>query len=170
MTKHNDNHAESVAKVAGLIKGIKVAMLTTITDDGVLRSRPMATLDRPFDGELWFFTEAGAPKVSEIEREHEVNLGYADPSDNRYVSVSGRAQLVHDSKKIEALWSPGMKAFFPKGKEDPNLALLRIDVDSVEYWSSPSGAVVKLVGFAKALLTGKRYDEELADHEKLEIK
>ena len=150
----NENDVQKLAK---LIKGIKVAMLTTQEADGTLRSRPMATQDAEFDGTLWFFTQASSHKVDEIDREHNVNVSYADESDNRYVSVSGRARLVRDRAKIDELWSPILKAWFPKGKDDPEIALLRVDVEKAEYWDAPSSTLVKLVGFAKAMVTGQPY-------------
>jgi len=146
-----------IAKLAKLVKGIKVAMLTTQEGDGTLRSRPMATQEAEFDGTLWFFTEASSHKVDEIDREHNVNLSYADESDNRYVSVSGRARLVRERAKIDELWSPILKAWFPRGKEDPEIVLLRVDVEKAEYWDAPSSTLVKLVGFAKAMVTGQPY-------------
>jgi general stress protein 26 len=152
---------DDVKKLAKLIKGIRVAMLTTEDDDGTLRSRPMETQNTEFDGTLWFFTEAGSHKVDEINRrEHQVNLSYADPDGNRYVSVSGVATLVRDRAKIDELWSPALKAWFPKGKDDPDVALLKVDVEKAEYWDAPSSTIVKLAGFTKALLTGRKYHPE----------
>jgi general stress protein 26 len=148
---------QNVKKLGELIKGVKVAMLTTVAKDGSLRSRPMVTQDAEFDGTLWFFTQAHAPKVSEVEREESVNVSYADPDNQRYVSVSGSARLVRDPKKVKELWSAPLRAWFPKGPEDPELALLRVDVDKAEYWDSPSGTMVHLAGFVKAVATGKPY-------------
>jgi general stress protein 26 len=158
---------EAVAKLSELIKDIRIAMLTTQAPDGSLRGRPMATQDAPFDGELWFFTGAGSPKVDEIEEEHHVHLSYASPEDNRYVSVSGRASVVRDRNKAEELWSPAMKAWFPDGLDDPDLALLRVQVEGAEYWDSPSSTMVHVVGFVKAVTTGQRYQP--GENEKLEF-
>jgi general stress protein 26 len=155
-----DNQAgrdESVKKIGELIKDIEFAMLTTVEEDGTLRSRPMATQQVEFDGDLWFFTQANSPKVDEVEREHEVNVSYASPDDQRYVSVSGRAQLVRDPEKIKELWNPAYKAWFPEGLDDPELALLKINVKQAEYWESSSSAVVHLFGLAKAAVTGQEY-------------
>ena len=98
-----------------------------------------------------------------------MNVSYANPEDQRYVSVSGMASTMTDRGKMEELWSPLHKAWFPKGLDDPNIALLRIDVDRAEYWDAPSSAVVQLFGFAKAMLTGKRYGEEGVDHEQVKL-
>jgi general stress protein 26 len=148
---------DDVKKLAKLIKGIRVAMLTTRDDDGTLRARPMQTQEQEFDGTLWFFTPASSHKVIEVDHEHQVNLSYADPGDNRYISVSGTATLVRDRAKIDELWTPVLKAWFPQGKDDPDVALLKVDVAKAEYWDSPSSTLVKLVGFTKAVLTGQQY-------------
>jgi general stress protein 26 len=146
---------EGIQKLSKLIKGIKFAMLTTSDDNGVLRSRPMATQESEFDGTLWFFTRQDTPKVDEIKKDHHVNVSYADPDKNRYVSVSGMAQLVKNKDIIRDLWNPLYHAWFPDGLDDPQLALLKINVDHAEYWDSPSSRMVQVAGFIKAIATGK---------------
>lgn len=166
-----DNEAErneNLRKLGEMIKDIEFAMLTTTEADGLLRSRPMATQQVDFDGDLYFFTQASSPKVDEVEREHNVNVSYAKPDDQRYVSVSGKARLVRDRAKIEELWNPALKAWFPKGLDDPELALLKVSVEQAEYWDGPSSAVVYLVGLAKAMVTGQPYHP--GDNEKLNLK
>ena len=154
----SDQEKEDPTKKLGeLIKDIKYAMLTTIDDDGSLRSRPMATQNHGFDGDLWFFTHTSSAKVSEINHDQHVNVSYAHPSDQSYVSVSGKARLICDTKKNEEFWTPAMKAWFPKGPEDPETALLKIAVDKAEYWDSASSAVVHMIGFVKAVVTGTPY-------------
>lgn len=163
------SHSENTEKLGKLIKDVRVAMLTTADTDGTLRSRPMATQNSEFNGELWFFTGLDSAKVHEIGKDHHVNVSYAAPSDNVYVSVSGMARIVQDKAKMKELWSPIHKAWFPKGLEDPNLGLLQVDVDKAEYWDAPSSTVVQLFGFTKAILTGKPYGEEGVDHKKLNL-
>src|SRR5690242_12096343 len=90
------NPRPDVQKLGELIKGIQYAMLTTQDEQGFLRSRPMATEEISFDGDLWFFTDAETPKVSEILQNNQVNVSYADPDSDRFVSVSGRAEVVRD--------------------------------------------------------------------------
>jgi len=150
--------SNDIKKLAELIKDIKIAMLTTVEADGRLRSRPMATQNKPFDGTLWFFTEINSGKVSEIQRDHQVNISYADTDSQKYVSVSGVANVVQDRAKAEEFWSPVYKAWFPDGLDDPSLALLKVDVTQAEYWEAPHGAVVRLVGFLKAVTTGQKYE------------
>src|SRR3954470_2266389 len=96
MASSSSSGNKSVQKIASLIKDIRFAMLTTVCPDGSLRSRPMATQRDEFDGVLWFFTSANEPKVREIQSDAHVNVSYADPDKNNYVSLSGRATLVRD--------------------------------------------------------------------------
>jgi general stress protein 26 len=145
---------ESVKKLAELIKDIRFAMITTI-DSGVLRSRPMATQDTEFDGELWFFTSSKSHKMSEIAADPRVNVAYSNPEKNDYVSVSGTAEMVTDRSKMEELWNPAYKAWFPEGLDDPNVCLLKITVDQAEFWDAPSSTIVHIAGFIKASVTGK---------------
>ncbi len=137
------------------IKDVRIAMLTTVEPNGELRSRPMGTQDLKaiaFDGDLWFFTRASAPKVGEVEQHQQVSVSYANPSDNLYVSVSGNAELVRDSKKIKDLWNPIYKAWFPDGLDDPELALLQVHVKNAEYWDAPAGKMGLLYSVTKGLL------------------
>ena len=131
-------------KLRKLVKGARVAMLTTVAPDGALRSRPMAALKGPLGEELWFFTRASAPKADEIRDNDHVNVAFADAESNRYLSVSGRASVVKDAARIAELWSGRLKAWFPDGKKDPDLALLRVRVDRAEYWDSKKAGMVQL--------------------------
>jgi general stress protein 26 len=59
---------------------------------------------------------------------------------------------------MEELWNPILKAWFPKGLDDPNIILLKVSVEAAEYWDSTSSTIVQVAGFIKALVTGARAD------------
>lgn len=139
------------------LKDVRVAMLTTLDESGSLRSRPMYTQQAEFGGELWFFTSDASGKVAEIEQDSDVNLAYAEPKDSLYVSVSGKAEVVHDRDKIEELWNPALNAWFKGGKDDPHIALLRVKVTEAEYWDDSRSKMSQLLGMAKAAVTGDTY-------------
>lgn len=162
------SHAEQVEKLNEMIRDINIAMLTTEEADGTLRSRPMGTQQVDFDGDLWFFTRIDAAKVDEVRRERHVNVSYADDDSQRYVSVSGTAKVMRDQKKINELWNPMAKIWFPDGKEDPSLALLKVHVTQAEYWDAASNRMVQLAKLAKGLITGDGA-EELGDNQKLAL-
>ncbi|BDU16040.1 pyridoxamine 5'-phosphate oxidase family protein [Lysobacter auxotrophicus] len=144
----------NVKRIGELLKKIDIAMLTTTGEGGFLMSRPLSTQDARFDGRrVWFFTETDSPKVAEIRRNPKVNLAYASKGKNVYISMTGTARVNRDREMIEELWNDAMKAFFPKGKNDPNLTLLEVDVHSVEYWDGPGSWIGKAVSFIIARVT-----------------
>lgn len=155
---YESNRAESVRKLDELIRGIRVAMLVTRSGDGSLRARPMAAQEGPFDGTVWFLTAQHSTKVDELVRNPEVGVVYADASGHRHVSLSGRAAFVRDAAKARELWSPLYREWFPKGLEDPELALLRIEVARAEYWDSPG--MLGMVGKLFAGFTGEIHEPE----------
>ena len=151
----NNEQNDNLQKLIDKIKDIDIAMMTTADDDGSLRSRPMRNMQIKEDGIIWFFTGYESAKSHELKNDSHVNLSYADPSNNLYVSVSGRASLSRDKAKIDELWNPAMKAWFPEGKDDPNVGLIKVTIDKAEYWDSPNSAVVHLYGVVKAAITGE---------------
>ena len=158
------NREESIKKIQELTEGIDFCMLTTM-DNGDLRSRPMSTQE--FDGDLWFFTSDNTHKIEEIEKDNRVNAAYSNPDDNVYLSISGRAEVVKDRAKIEELWSPVLKAWFPEGLDDPHLCLLKIQVEQAEYWDAPNSTIVQLFGMVKAIATGQEAD--YGENKKIEL-
>ena len=153
-------------KLGELIKDMRIAMLTTVEADGTLHTRPLATLRYANDGELWFFTSLDSAKVHEIEEDRHASVTYSDMEQNIYVAVSGTADIVRDRNKAEELWSPMAKAWFPKGLDDPQLALLRVKIARAEYWDSP-GRAAYLLGVAKATVTGRR--TEMGENRKMTL-
>jgi general stress protein 26 len=166
MSQHTARE-EDIARLRELIKGIKFAMLTTVEEDGSLHSRPMTVQETEFDGDMWFFTEADAPKVDEIQHDHQVNVALAAPDDQRYISLSGTARLVRDVRKQRELWSEPNKIWFPNGPEDPNLALLKVSVTRAEYWESGSNRVGRMIDFARAMITGDQ--RQVGENKKLDL-
>jgi general stress protein 26 len=154
-------------KVADKIKDIKTAMLVSLESDGCLRSRPMQLLQ--INGnDLLFLTGYQSGLSHEITHDSHVNLSFADESKMIFVSLSGKAAVSKEAALIDELWQEPYRAWFPEGKDDPNIAVLRVSVDHAEYWDSPTSPVVHAIGFAKAMLTGQKADP--GDHEKLDIK
>lgn len=144
---HTDLH-----RLGELVEDIEVAMMTTRAADGSLVSRPLQTLELDENGELIFFTAAESRKVDELTEDATVNLAYADPGERRYVSVRGRARMDRDDDTIRELWSPAQKIFFPEGKDDPNLMVLRVRVQDASYWEAAGNFVARAFDFARGML------------------
>lgn len=133
-----------IEKLNELISGIDIAMFTSVHATGHLHSRPMATQAVSDNGFLWFFARQHSSKIDEIRNVHEVNVSYSDPANMRFVSVSGPCELVRSRPMANALWKPDYKRWFPNGVEDPDLILLKVTVNTAEYWDSTAGRMRSL--------------------------
>jgi general stress protein 26 len=156
-------HQDIYAALWKKIRPIKFAMLTCRDSSGDLTSRPMTTLQHEFEGKLWFFTSKDAPVINALSRDGGVNVSYAEPKDDVYVSLSGIASIDHDRARREELWSVMVKAWFPGGIDDPQLVLLRIDLHSAEYWDVKESRAVQLFKLTRAVVSGER-PEHLGQH------
>ncbi|HEY9631433.1 MAG TPA: pyridoxamine 5'-phosphate oxidase family protein [Coleofasciculaceae cyanobacterium] len=154
MTTANIN--DQVTKLRELVKEIDFCMLTTIAESGSLHSRPMSVNgEMEANGDLWFFTYADTAKVTEIDQVDQVNVSFSDPAKQRYVSLSGTAHTIRDRAKMQELWKPELKAWFPHELDEPEIALLKVTVETAEYWDAPASWVAKTIGFIKAATTGQ---------------
>lgn len=152
--QHTLNSLE-LEKLRDKIKDIRIAMLTTLEQDGEFHTRPMATHEMDEDGTMWFFTYDNSNKVAEVEEDRRVSVAFADPGSEVYVATKGTAEVVKDRAKIDELWSDVLKTWFPNGKDDPHIALLKVRIHAGEYWDRPGGKMVKLFEMAKGALTGE---------------
>ena len=148
--------SHDVSKLVEKIKDIRIAMMTTIENGQELHSRPMYTNVPDDDGTLWLFTEQDSSKVQEVKEDRHINLGYSKPEDNLYVAITGTAQVVSDRAKIKELWSEGLRAWFPNGSDDPNIALLKVTINRGEFWDTPNATLLRAYAYVKAVITGER--------------
>lgn len=168
-SNHEQNYRELSGKegqdkIAALIKGIHIAMMMTVAPDGTIHSRPMAVQQKPFDGTLWFLTRSTSEKVNEIRQDQHVTLSFAEPSDSKYLVLRGKASVSQDRSKIKELWNPMYKAWFPKGEDDPEIAVLRVQVSDADFWEASSSKIVMMARYAAAAMTGGRVSVGEAGH------
>lgn len=165
-----DDNTESQRKLWDLIKDIRFAMFTTRRGDADLHSHPMTTQNSRLDEDanLWFFMSRSSETVADLAADPHVNVVYADPGADRYVSISGSAAVVDDIEKKLALWSNLVAAWFPKGVDDPDLALVRVRIRQAAYWDVTSSKLVQLIKMAKAAVTGKP-PENLGEHREIRL-
>ncbi len=150
---------EPDAKLKELLADFTTAMLVTRAPAGELRSRPMVIADVEDDGSIWLMTQRHSPKMDEVAQDHDVNLSLQ--SDLQFVSISGRAMPVDDRSKIDELWDESWKTWFPGGRDDPELTLLRIHILRGEYWDNSGLSGIKyLIEAGRAYLSGTTPDVE----------
>jgi general stress protein 26 len=161
-------HQQAYAELWKKIRPIKFAMLTCRDASGDLTSRPMTTIQDDFAGALWFFTSKSAPVIAAHDRDGAVNLAYAEPKDDLYVSLAGTASIDLDRERRASLWNVMVKAWFPGGIDDPDLVLLRVDVHTAEYWDVKESKAVQMFKLTRAILAGER-PQKLGEHSTLAL-
>jgi general stress protein 26 len=114
------------------------------------------------DDILWFLSDTNTEKVSALQTERHVNVSFADPALQRYVSITGVCQLVRDYERAKSLWSPLHERWFPKGLDDPDLILLKVHVLEAEYWDSSENRMVGVSGFGERARQGAMVHETVA--------
>jgi len=149
MTNPTSDDREAIEKVRELIKGIETAMLTTVSEEGLV-SRPMKTQEMDSDGSLWFLTQKDSGKFHELLRNRQVNVAYAGKS---FVSIRGTAELVEDVEKLKQFWNPMYKELLETTYDDPNLVLIKVNAETAEYWDS--GNKFQMAKFMLRRLMGK---------------
>ena len=154
----NLQNEEALKKFRKLINEINVCMFITNNQEND-HTRPMYTVDVDENGALWFFTDVRSIKVEEVSQEHTVHIVYAHPGKESYLDIWGRASVQTDRQVIKNKWSPVIKAWFPKGVEDPNIALLQVQPKNIHYWNAETGKMVAILKTAASIVTGKRLAE-----------
>ena len=152
-----------------LIKDIKFGMLTHRHSNGMMHSSPLTTQNKSLDenSTLYFFISRKSELASALGQDANVNVSYAHPGKDSYVSVSGKAVIAEDQAKKEELWSSFAKAWFPGGVNDPDLALLEVGIHKAEYWDVTESKMVQLAKMATAAVTGKQ--PQLGEHKELNL-
>ncbi len=97
-----------------------------------------------------------------------VNVSYADTGEDSYVSLAGRASLVEDQAKKEALFNTQAKAWFPQGATDPNLGLLAVRIEHAEYWDAKDSQMVQIFKMMKSAVTGQP-PKDMTEHRTLDM-
>lgn len=144
-----DTTSENFKKLYRMIRDVKFTMLTTVSRDGSIHSRPMLPQDFDkveFNGTLWFFSKKNSLKNYAIENDQHVNLTFTNQEKKHYVSISGRATISEDKDLMKRLWNPVLNNWFSQGLDDPHLSLIGVSVDTAEVWDSPSGDMIQLTG------------------------
>lgn len=147
---------DEIAKVAALIKDAEIAMITTLSADNRLVSRPMTVQEAEFDGDLWFIFSEDSEQAADIRDDAEVNVSLQ--SKGTWISVAGTARIVHDDAKLREFWSAGVDAWFPEGPDSPGIALLKVEGESAQYWTAKAGPVRTLVELVKSRVRDTRPD------------
>ncbi len=115
-------------------------MLTTVSPEGVLHSRPMMVAAR--EGSTLSFLSLLSSDVTDETRSFE-HANASFQSNLLYVSLSGPTRLVRDREAIHEVWSDSASTWFPNGPDDPELVRIDLDGRSADIWDLRGAAGLK---------------------------
>lgn len=142
-------------KALDLLAEFETAMLVTRGVDGDFDARPMQTAAVDQDGTIWFITGRSTRKVDDVARDPRVAVVCQDG--RRYLSLRGSARAVADPARVRQLWKEPYRVWFPQGVDDPDVTLLAVQPQDVEYWDNAGlNGVRYLVKAARAYVAGER--------------
>ena len=151
-----------------LVKDFDTVMLVTKDAGGKLRARPMSVAELRPDADAYFATSADSPKIDEIEADPEAMITFQ--SGSQFAAISGTARVMRDRALIDRLWSESWRAWFPGGKDDPALCLLKIEAREGEYWDNSGLKGVRyLFDGVKAIFQGEKHDVHAGQHAKVRL-
>jgi general stress protein 26 len=153
-----NGNQRAVPAMRRLLDGMSIGMLTTSGADGKSRGRPMLLQEVDQTGHIWLMTDRGSGKTEDIAENPAINLSVVSRRQDRFVSISGVATMRRDERKIHELWKASYRAWYPRGRTDPSLVLLEVEVSHIDYWLVPTSRLVRLLNAFKALATRRRYE------------
>lgn len=163
-TENTNQHEKALSVLKDILKDTDVIMLTTVSQDGNIVSRPMQTQEIEFDGDLWFITRKDTTKYTEIKTNPNVNVTVVGDS---YASISGKASFVDDIERKKEFWNKIYEKMFDVSYDDPNLVLIKVEAKHAEYWEtgnmtkSVTNFFKKVVGNEDSVEAGKNTNETL---------
>ena len=146
---------DQINTISAKIKDVRFGMFTTFDAEHVLTSRPLTTQQLDNEGNLWFFASDEAAFMLDLPQHPGVNISYSAPERNLYLSISGRAYVLKDRAKARELWRPMTRSWFPGGLDDPHLALIRVRIQTAEYWDAGASKMKQLFELARAAIGGR---------------
>lgn len=158
------------AKLWELIKDIKFGMLAHRHADEGLHAHPLTTQNGGEDqgSTLYFFVPLSGEIATRVRVDDSVNVSYADPGRDSYVSISGRATVRRDEALAERLWTKMAEAWFPQGPRDPELAILAVEIHEAEFWDVTDSKMVQLFKMARAAATGHP-PKDMGEHREIRM-
>lgn len=140
-------------KVYELLQQYDNVMLVTHATGNRLDARPMNVARVDPNCDLWFLTRVD-DKVRELQAIPEAQV-VAQHEDDSWLSLAGHVDVLDDRELVEQLWKEPYRAWFPDGKDDPNLRILAFRAEHGEYWDQRGVNKVEYgLKTAKAYITG----------------
>jgi general stress protein 26 len=139
MTDKTNSRDEAEAKLWAEIKHGRIGMLALA--DEPRRFQPMSAIAEPDERIIWFFTRLDTDLARAVTGADEAIFIVQSKDGDLQACLVGELDLLRDEGRIDRYWNPMIAAWFPDGKDDPKLALLRFTISGAEVWRTTTGLI-----------------------------
>jgi len=154
-TIKNLTQQQAIEKFQDLVKHEPICLFTTSLTQIPLRTRPMSVQKVCDQGNFWFISSSESDKNDEISNDPNVQLFFSNTSNYEFLTVNGKASITRDRAKIDELWNDIAKAWFPEGKDDPRVTIIKVTPEEGFYWDTKDGKLVSMIKILASAATGK---------------
>lgn len=159
MSKENLQGSEALTKLRELVDKIDIGMLCTYPgDDGYVHSVPMSRQEIDEQGNIWYLFSANSETYKNLQRDKKISILFAHVGDYNFLSINGIATISRDEARIDKYWNKFVEAWFEKGKDDPNIRVLKVNVEDAQYWDNKTNKLFTLIKVAASAISGSKLD------------
>ena len=139
----------TLADLSKKMAKLDFTMMATRSHDGALTARPMSNNgDVKYEGDSFFFADAGSRKVADLRADPHVTLTYTGAvgmlgRPPLFVVVEGRASLIEDKAAFADHWTKDLDRYFPEGIDTPGVVMIQVSAGAIRYWDgSDEGTII----------------------------
>jgi general stress protein 26 len=145
----------AIDKFKEIVKHEQTCLFSTNLGNVPQTTRPMGVQKVCDQGNFWFMSAADSDKNQEIKADSRVQLYICNTKNYEFLSVYGHATISRDKDKINEFWSDIHKAWFPEGKDDPRITIIKVTPEEGFYWDTKDGKLVSLLKIVASAVVGK---------------
>jgi general stress protein 26 len=158
MSTNAHNESDVKDRLWSEIKNARYGMLGVVGGQPVQHFQPMTAFPERDTGSLWFFTQKDSDLARAAAGAAQAMFVVQAKDQDFQACIGGTLAQDVDRARIDKYWNPIVAAWFPNGKDDPNLTLLRLDASDAQVWLSEAGPVKFAYEIAKANMTHRQPD------------
>lgn len=149
----------AIDKFQEIVKHEQTCLFSTNLGNVPSTTRPMGVQKVCDQGNFWFMSASDSDKNHEIEADPRVQLYICNTKNYEFLSIYGHATISRDQAKIDEFFGPIHKAWFPEGKDDPRITIIKVTPEEGFYWDTKDGKLVSFLKIAASAVIGKTLQE-----------
>jgi general stress protein 26 len=168
MSTHQKTPEELQEQLWKEIKKGHLGMLGLVGDAPIQHFQPMTPFIEPTNGEIYFFTRTDTDLARAVGDGAEAMFIVQSKDHTLQACVGGRLDLRADRERINRYWNAIVAAWYPGGRDDPELTLLRLRARDAQVWLSDHGPLKFALEIARANATHREPD--VGQSERLDLR